>query len=249
MFLFLLMTFAIELTGARLLDMSYSVDEESIRWITTPEFNKTTLVYGYQPNGAWVESYFVAFPEHISTHLDAPSHFAHDKNSVEQIPIEDLVASAVVKNLEMFLLSIFLPCRYYNRTAYVGTYTNDETKLHYPGLSAGAAQLLASYYQASGRRVVGVGIDTMSIDPGSSRDFLAHQALASQNIYMLENVANLEELPVTGAQVTVMPIKLKRGSGGPCRILAHIPDSGAIGLGRPTLPSLLLVLVSLLFVH
>ncbi|KAF2348323.1 hypothetical protein FHG87_020920, partial [Trinorchestia longiramus] len=139
--------------------------------------------------------------------------------------------------------------RYYNRTAYVGTYTNDETKLHYPGVSAGAAQLLASYYQASGRRVVGVGIDTMSIDPGSSRDFLAHQALASQNIYMLENVANLEELPVTGAQVTVLPIKLKRGSGGPCRVLAHIPDSGAIGLGRPTLPSLLLVLVSLLFVH
>jgi kynurenine formamidase len=36
-------------------------------------------------------------------------------------------------------------------------------------------------------------------------------------------VAHLEELPLTGAFVIALPMKIKGGSGGPLRIVALLP--------------------------
>ncbi|MGI9533678.1 MAG: cyclase family protein, partial [Thermodesulfobacteriota bacterium] len=41
------------------------------------------------------------------------------------------------------------------------------------------------------------------------------------NIPAFENVANLDKLPPTGAIVFALPMKIKGGSGGPLRIIAH----------------------------
>ena len=67
----------------------------------------------------------------------------------------------------------------------------DTANLHFPGLSREAAEFLARE-----RKVDGVGIDTASIDPGQSRDFIAHQILNGADIYGLENVANLDKVPL-----------------------------------------------------
>jgi len=37
-------------------------------------------------------------------------------------------------------------------------------------------------------------------------------------------VANLDELPPTGATVFALPMKIKGGSGGPTRIVAFVPE-------------------------
>jgi kynurenine formamidase len=72
------------------------------------------------------------------------------------------------------------------------------------------------------RKIKAVGLDTPSIDYGQSTDFKAHQVLMGQNIPAFENVANLEQLPVKGAYVVALPMKIKGGSGGPLRIVAWI---------------------------
>src|SRR5436853_597286 len=41
--------------------------------------------------------------------------------------------------------------------------------------------------------------------------------------YQLENLADLSELPETGAFLIVAPIKLEGGSGGPVRVFALLP--------------------------
>lgn len=69
-----------------------------------------------------------------------------------------------------------------------------------------------------------MGLDTPSVDYGQSTDFAAHVALYKENIYGLENVANLDGLPATGATVIALPMKLEGGSGGPVRIVAHLPE-------------------------
>ena len=46
--------------------------------------------------------------------------------------------------------------------------------------------------------------------------------LASQNVCGFENVANLAQLPATGAFVMALPMKIKGGTGGPLRIVACI---------------------------
>lgn len=73
------------------------------------------------------------------------------------------------------------------------------------------------------RRAAGVGIDTASIDHGPSKDFKTHQVLYGAGLYGLENLANLEKLPATGATVIALPMKIKGGSGAPARVVALLP--------------------------
>ena len=73
------------------------------------------------------------------------------------------------------------------------------------------------------RKVSAVGIDTASIDYGASKDFMTHRILNGAGIYGLENVANLEKVPATGATLIALPMKIKGGSGGPVRIVALLP--------------------------
>jgi kynurenine formamidase len=87
--------------------------------------------------------------------------------------------------------------------------------MHFPGYSLEAARFLAE-----GRNVFGLGIDTLSIDYGPSKDFRVHQYTLAHSIYHLENLADLAKAPDTGALAVVAPIKLENGSGGPVRVLA-----------------------------
>ena len=111
--------------------------------------------------------------------------------------------------------------RWDDRAAYLGTsLTGPEAvaELHFPGLSAEAAEWLVA-----NRGIVAVGIDTPSIDRGQSTDFRAHVILYAENISGLENVANLDLLPETGSYVVALPMKIEGGSGGPLRIVAFVP--------------------------
>ena len=91
-------------------------------------------------------------------------------------------------------------------------------KLKFPGIHPDAAKFLATQ-----RKIKAVGLDTPSIDYGGSTRFESHQILFENNIPGLENVANLEQLPVKGAFIFALPMKIKGGSGGPVRIAALIP--------------------------
>jgi kynurenine formamidase len=102
---------------------------------------------------------------------------------------------------------------------YLGSSTPSDPKtLHFPGFSKEAADFLVKE-----RHVDGIGIDTPSIDYGSSRDFIVHQIINGANLYGLENVANLEKVPPTGAILVALPIKIRGGTGGPVRIIAILP--------------------------
>ena len=62
----------------------------------------------------------------------------------------------------------------------------------------------------------------MSVDIGATTDYPVHLYTSKENVYHLENVANLALVPAIGATVVVAPIKLERGSGGPARVLALV---------------------------
>ena len=91
-------------------------------------------------------------------------------------------------------------------------------ELHFPGLGLDAARELAR------RKVNAVGIDTPSIDYGQTNNYGVHRRLFAANIPAFENVANLEQLPATGAYIIALPMKIKGGSGGPLRIVAWVAD-------------------------
>ena len=73
------------------------------------------------------------------------------------------------------------------------------------------------------RKIKAVGLDTPSIDYGGSTLFESHQILYEHNIPGFENVANLDKMPIKGAIIFALPMKIKGGSGGPLRIVAFLP--------------------------
>ena len=57
----------------------------------------------------------------------------------------------------------------------------------------------------------------------SARDFPVHSFLLGAGRYGLTQLANLAQLPPTGAVVVVAPLKLVGGTGSPARVLALVP--------------------------
>lgn len=78
----------------------------------------------------------------------------------------------------------------------------------------------ASRWLVKNRNIKLVGIDTVSIDYGQSKMFESHQILYEENIPGLENISNMDQLPVKGFTVYAAPMFISGGSGGPCRVFA-----------------------------
>ena len=105
-----------------------------------------------------------------------------------------------------------------DRAKYMGIENVDQK--HFPGLHPEAARWLVN-----NRKINAVGIDSASIDFGQSQTFDSHVVLMQQNIPAFENVANLDKVPIKGARIIALPMKIKGGSGAPLRIVAFIPGA------------------------
>jgi len=235
-----------------IVDMSYAFNDETIYWPTAPGFDKNTDFEGITPAGFWYTAYTVTTAEHGGTHLDAPIHFSEGKHAADQIPLERLMGSAVVVDVSeqaaanrdhlisvddimahehehgaipdgsILLFRTGFGQYWPDREAYMGTAERGQDAvalLHFPGIDPVAAQWIVD-----NRSIKAVGIDTPSIDYGQSALFESHQILFGQNIPAFENVANLDQLPVTGATVIALPMKIEGGSGGPLRTVGIVPE-------------------------
>ncbi|MEP6847159.1 MAG: cyclase family protein, partial [Panacibacter sp.] len=92
--------------------------------------------------------------------------------------------------------------------------------LHFPGIDTAAATWLTEH------KIKATGLDTPSIDYGQSKNFKTHQILMGANIPAFENIANIDQLPVKGAYIIALPMKIKNGSGGPLRLIAWVKNTG-----------------------
>lgn len=231
----------------KIIDLTYPYNSKTIYWPTEKGFSLKKLFYGQTADGYFYSAYKFFAPEHGGTHLDAPKHFSEHGNTVDEIPVSQLQGNLVVINVESNvrfnrdyaitkedIRSFEFKYRPIDENDIVLFYTgwgkywgkkkeylgsdklDDVSHLHFPGISKAAAQYLIS------RKVKGVGIDTASLDPGSSKTFLAHRIILGANVYGLENVANLQLIPPIGASLIVAPMKIEGGSGAPTRIYAFI---------------------------
>jgi len=92
------------------------------------------------------------------------------------------------------------------------------TGLAFPGFGVEAARLLVE------RGVVGLGVDTLGIDPGNKPDFPVHRDVSHPaGLWHLENLINLEQLPETGSVIAVGVPRIVGGTGFPTRVFAFVP--------------------------
>jgi kynurenine formamidase len=184
-------------------------------------------------------------PEHFGTHIDAPVHFVQGAPTVDGIPATRLVLPAVVidvrKQVEKnpdFLLTFPMVQEWENQHGNIPSnaavlllsgwaqywdsekqYRNPDAKqqMHFPGYSPEAAK-----YLIEERNAVALGIDTLSIDPGQSQTYPVHKIAGRHNVFLIENLNNLDKLPNRGILLFCGPLALEGGSGCPARVLAIV---------------------------
>ncbi|XP_022107079.1 uncharacterized protein LOC110988124 [Acanthaster planci] len=271
--------FVVALERGEYLDMSYGYDENSLAYPGAGFFQLTIEERGPALGLPWLEYNSMCLPEHIGTHVDAPSHFGQGKMRIDDIPLSRLICSAVrvdisekakadrdygmtVKDLQDWevihgkipdgsLLFVYTGwgAFYPDRLAYLGTKRNDThlddqgmSLVHCPGVGPEAAEWLVA-----NRKIVGLGTDSANIDRGLNVSFPTHRILMEANIYGIENVANLDQLPDTGAKVFVLPMKIVDGSGAPARIVAMLNEDSTSGAA--TLSTAFVTCVSLLTIN
>jgi kynurenine formamidase len=211
----------LDLSQSRMVDLTHALNARTLYWPTSPTtFKLDQLSYGPTPGGWFYSAYAFSAPEHGGTHLDAPIHFGEAHLTVDRIPLEKLIAPAVVIDAgSIVLLRTGWSARWPERKAYLGDDTpNDASNLHFPSFGVEAARLLVQE-----RRVAALGADVASIDYGPSKDFMVHRIAAAADVPGLENLTNLNLLPPTGAIVIALPMKIEGGSGGPVRVVALFP--------------------------
>jgi len=230
---------------ASVIDLTYPLNDKNAYW---PVGNYTPFKYEVIANikKDMVFSGRYSTPEHLGTHIDAPNHFELNQPSVDQIPFEQLIGSAVIiditdkternpdyalsqsdillwekangqiPNGSIVLLNTGWSKLWHNFEDYKNKDSNG--RMHFPGYSKETAVFLVEK-----RHIRGIGIDTLSGDCGNCSDFKVHHIINSAGKFILENVANLDKLPPKGVTLIVAPIKIEGGSGGQCRIWALLP--------------------------
>src|SRR5262245_48415812 len=83
-------------TPQRVVDLTYPFDAESVYWPTAETFKLETDFEGVTDKGYFYSAYRYSAAEHGGTHLDAPVHFAKGHNSVDQIPVDQLIGPGLV---------------------------------------------------------------------------------------------------------------------------------------------------------
>ncbi len=231
-------------TQQTVIDLSHALNDRSPNWEGTMQSPFHAKELGNIERDGYYSRIFTT-QEHYGTHLDAPAHFARGMWTVEQIPAERLVRPLVVLDVRGKALknpdyevsvqdvadweavhgdvpSGAVVVAYTGWDDHWGSpkqFRNIESDglPHFPGFSLEAAQFLVKT-----RNVVGLGIDTMSVDAGATKTYPVHEFTSKESVYHLENVANLALVPPAGATIVVAPVKLEDGSGAPVRLLALV---------------------------
>jgi kynurenine formamidase len=209
-------------------------------------------ISAYDHRGPAWKWHNLTLSEHTGTHFDAPSHWISGRDvpngSVDEIPLDAFVGPVVVINCsegaeknDDFELTpeviqkweaehgiipagawVLMRTDWSKRSG--AEYLNmREDGPHSPGPTPDGIKFLINQ-----RDIRGFGTETVGTDAGQGSHYVppypAHYFLHGAGKYGLQCLANLDQLPPTGAILLAAPLKIKNGTGSPLRVLAMIEN-------------------------
>jgi len=227
----------------RVVHLSHLIDVDMPQWPGDPPLELATVAeratHGYFARR-------LTIGEHGATHLNAPSSFHAGGDGVDTYAAAELVVPAAVFDVrtaasaDAHLLAapsdltawerdhgtvpdgsvVLLDTGWASRWNDAAGFLNAgaDGVLHFPGFSPELARVLIDE-----RRVAGIGIDTHGVDGGRDQRFAVNALVLERRRLVLENLANLDQLPATGATLVIGLLRLRGGSGSPAAVLAFVP--------------------------
>jgi kynurenine formamidase len=159
---------------------------------------------------------------HAGTHLDLPAHMIKDNRYISDISLNYLSGRARLLNAAGQKV-ITLKNEYQDlikkddmiiiKTSFAAKYGQEEYYREHPVISEELAEFFVK------KEIKLLGFDMSSPDQSP---FKIHYKLFENNIFILENLCNLDKLPELKAfKLFVFPLKV-RAEAAPCRVAAEI---------------------------
>jgi kynurenine formamidase len=220
------------------IDLSQPLEEGMPVWPTLSRYFKTlwcSIHYGDQAT-----AHQLVLNEHTGTHVDAPAHYVpagHPHHRwVDEVPLEQWMGRAClvgcgaleprsavsadhvlgwearhgrIESGDIVVFDFGWWRKWALRPDDVDFLTD------WPGLGSACVELLLE------RGVKTVGVDTLSPDVFGDTASPVHKALLGEGVVIVENLANLSRVPHR-FYLLAMPLKVKGGSGAPCRATALV---------------------------
>jgi kynurenine formamidase len=240
------------LAEKKFVDLTHEFTPGIPHWPGFPD-EKQKTIYWYDKRPDTMGSGFFAevftLVGQWGTHVDSPAHFTKGLRTVDQIDLKEMILPLVVvdvhnevENNPDYTLPVDRLKKWEKEHgqipvgAFVAMRTDwskrwpDAVKMenkdvkgvaHYPGWSLPALKFL---YEE--RKITASGHETTDTDPGEATtkdDYSLETYILSTNHYQIELLANLDQVPESGAIGIISFPKPKGGSGFPARVFAILP--------------------------
>jgi arylformamidase len=188
----------------------------------------------YIPPCQGFESRLLSFSDHSGTHIDAPLHFIEGGESTSEMTVKKTTGLAIMLDVSDYkapdesVTSEMLEKAEQEQGINVqkndivlirtrkGTW-GDEGFFYENSLAISAGEWLAS------KKVKTVGLDLPNIDVNDNMKREVHLELLGKNIYIVENLVNLDKLPKQSRfQFFALPLKLRNATASPVRAVAFV---------------------------
>ncbi|MBL4766831.1 MAG: cyclase family protein, partial [Rhodobacteraceae bacterium] len=207
---------------SNVLDMTHVYDAEFPTYGGSPGIS-TKQMAQFAKDG--YNLFELTIAEHTGTHIDAPLHFSADGQSVDEIPVTNLVCPLAVidiaaraaddadaqvtpDDIKAWIAAngpipdgacVAMHSGWAGKTGGAGFRNADgEGTMHFPGFHVEAAKMLIEETNA-----ISIAVDTLSLDFGASADFATHYSWLPTNRYGIECLAGLDKVPAAGATLVV----------------------------------------------
>jgi kynurenine formamidase len=224
----------------RFCDLTHTFREGFPVFVTGEEPERETIA-DYATSGFYAQRW--TFGEHSGTHMDVPGHFIPGARLSPEITVQELIVPIVVIDIRKkaeddpnAMVELDDIKKFEKRHgkipagALVAADSGWAEKIDDPDAFKGGPAfpnynfpgwgLEAALFLAQKRDITGIGIDTLSLDPGNSLTFPVHVQYLATDRYGIENLTGLDCIPPSGATAYVGLIPWEEGSGGPCRVVA-----------------------------
>jgi kynurenine formamidase len=197
----------------------------------TMPLNQLTPVYPGDPKPEFKQfasceiegwnAHIICMNSHFGTHIDAPWHMLKEGKRLSDFPITKFIGRAIMFDVRgQREIDIELDAARENDILILRT---DHSKLagqsDFYERNPVISQQLANRIVEKKLSIVGIDSHTPDLYP-----FEIHKLLLKHDILILENLVDLDKIETNTFTIMVLPMKLDKMDGAPCRVVAEIND-------------------------
>eukprot|EP00764_Aduncisulcus_paluster_P015073 gnl/Carplike_NY0171/941_a1293_1358.p1 GENE.gnl/Carplike_NY0171/941_a1293_1358~~gnl/Carplike_NY0171/941_a1293_1358.p1 ORF type:complete len:213 (-),score=16.20 gnl/Carplike_NY0171/941_a1293_1358:42-680(-) len=173
---------------------------------------------------------YIGMYSHMGTHMDAPAHMVKGGRTLDAYAPSNFIGKAIVIDVTHLKDRIgfedLLPFGpwlqdvkfVFFKTGWSKHWGTPDYLKGFPTLTKKAANWLCE------QRIRGIGLDAISVDSVGDHDFPVHRILLGCEMFIIENLTNLDKLPEKPFDMVCMPLKIEDADGAPARVVAMLDE-------------------------